>query len=594
MLSVFTLFFCITPSALANSDVKDVIEDIVQWKKQKEHKEGATYLLQAPFVEHAGQGNVDWYAFGLGRVGITDDFATYQALLHNNVAQRYETEDKLSKTKATEWHRIILATLATGGDPTHINEINLVKDGVYDRTNQRALGAQGINGWIWGLIAIDSMRYQIPKEAAINRERILQNIMALQQKDGGFALSEGTSDVDLTAMAIQALAPYYNETTSLTYHQKYTQQKRTATVSEVVDEALMVLQQLQQPDGSFTSYGQSNTESIAQVIVALTSLGLAHDDERFTQHGTTLYEALLTYQQKDGGFIHAAKYDATNPSSQPDESNDMASEQALYALAAIMRQQLGYRTLYDLRPEISEDIKQQINVVNAQIQALPQVPTQDQIAQVLQQYKQVPIEERSYVNSFATLQSQLSRHQLALNEPPLWEAYNIATQGKGNVTSLMTTASESLSIDVAEQQFAQLPKLLTTEQYVDVIALLQVFEEANRPQEVKQLQQMKTEIEQIQLEIDAINEEVLDKLYPFSALTLDDKHNVEAIVTRYNKLAPYDQQKVLSHEDIEKSQVQMKNLERAKWIKVSLIIVSGLLAIIVVGRIIRRRMKQEA
>ena len=54
----------------------------------------------------------------------------------------------------------------------------------------------------------------MPKGASETRQNIICEILKLQLDDGGFALdtssSQNASDVDLTAMAVQALAPYYN------------------------------------------------------------------------------------------------------------------------------------------------------------------------------------------------------------------------------------------------------------------------------------------------------------------------------------------------------------------------------------------------
>ena len=49
----------------------------------------------------------------------------------------------------------------------------------------------------------------------------------------------------------------------------------------------------------------------------------------------------------DGGFIHSFTYDPDNPTSLPDKSNTMASEQTLYTMAALWRYKNGMRALYD-------------------------------------------------------------------------------------------------------------------------------------------------------------------------------------------------------------------------------------------------------
>ena len=92
----------------------------------------------------------------------------------------------------------------------------------------------------------------------LTREKLIQVILDAQLNDGGWDLSAGKADPDMTAMAIQALAPYY---------------KTNETVKAAVDKALDVLSSLQQGDGGFGSWGTVNSESCAQVIVALTALG---------------------------------------------------------------------------------------------------------------------------------------------------------------------------------------------------------------------------------------------------------------------------------------------------------------------------------
>ena len=73
-------------------------------------------------------------------------------------------------------------------------------------------------------------------------------------------------------MTLQALAKYRDQ----------------ADVTAAVERGLAVLSSLQEPDGGYVSWGSSNSESVAQVIVALTELGVPLDDERFTKNGITV------------------------------------------------------------------------------------------------------------------------------------------------------------------------------------------------------------------------------------------------------------------------------------------------------------------
>lgn len=47
---------------------------------------------------------------------------------------------------------------------------------------------------------------------------------------------------------------------------------------------------------------------------------------------------MMRYRMTDGGFVHSFTYDPDNPTSLPDKSNTMASEQTLYTMASLWRQ----------------------------------------------------------------------------------------------------------------------------------------------------------------------------------------------------------------------------------------------------------------
>ena len=98
------------------------------------------------------------------------------------------------------------------------------------------------------------------------------------------------------------------------------------------------LAQMQQEDGAFLSWGAESSESVSQVLVALTALGLSPDDARFVKNGQTLEEVLLRFAQNDGSFVHT----------QGDGGNLLATTQAFYALAAVQRARDGKTSLYDM------------------------------------------------------------------------------------------------------------------------------------------------------------------------------------------------------------------------------------------------------
>lgn len=328
------------------AQISEAIQGIIAQKRSALGLEDGDYLLSRDELTYAGSSATDWLPIGLSRCGVEDDYDAYLAALQTYVEQKYREPDKLDRVKATEWHRISLAVLACGGDPTHFgkdesgNDINLIADGVYDRGKTVDIGAQGLNGWLWGLITLDSMKYNIPAGSSYTRTEMIKRILSFQLPDDGFNLrfAQGsTADPDITAMAIQALAPYYRNA--------------TFNVKDPVDKALDCLSKLQLDTGDFRSWGTRNSESVSQIIVSLCSIGVdPQNDPRFIKNGINLLDALFYYQQEDGGFAHSYELDEGNPSAVPGESNSIATDQALLALVAVWRQAQGMSILYDFRP----------------------------------------------------------------------------------------------------------------------------------------------------------------------------------------------------------------------------------------------------
>ena len=328
------------------AQISEAIQGIMTQKRSALGLEDGDYLLSGDELTYAGSSATDWLPIGLSRCGVEDDYDAYLAALQTYVEQKYREPDKLDRVKATEWHRISLAVLACGGDPTHFgkdesgNDINLIADGVYDRGKTVDIGAQGLNGWLWGLITLDSMKYNIPAGSSYTRTEMIKRILSFQLPDDGFSLrfAQGsTADPDITAMAIQALAPYYRNS--------------TFNVKDPVDKALGCLSELQLDTGDFRSWGTRNSESVSQIIVSLCSIGVdPQNDTRFIKNGINLLDALFYYQQEDGGFAHSYESDPGNPSAIPGESNSIATDQALLALVAVWRQAQGMSILYDFRP----------------------------------------------------------------------------------------------------------------------------------------------------------------------------------------------------------------------------------------------------
>lgn len=284
----------------------------------------------------------EWAIIGLARSDAsmsTNYYSSYYDRVVAYVEEKINNEGQLHTVKSTENARVALAVTAIGKDPRNVGGHNLLtalNDVTY--VNQ-----QGVNGPIWALLALDSKNYDAP-----GREALITSILGQQFKDGGWAVTpEGstpatTADVDMTAMAIQALAPYYNT---------------RKDVKDAVDKALICLSGKQLEDGRFQSWGTTNSESAAQVVVALSALGIDADkDTRFVKSGNSALDGLLSFAVKTGGFGH-----------DDNVVNQMATEQAYYALAAYDRFDRKANRLYDMSDVVPmEDVDAQgvIDLIN--------------------------------------------------------------------------------------------------------------------------------------------------------------------------------------------------------------------------------------
>jgi len=585
-------------SEFGADDARTIAEGIIAWKKSDNGSDPDGYLLNDAYLALAGTTPGDWYPIGLGRLGIEDRNAAYLAVLRDRVEERYRQPGKLNSAKATEWHRIALAVSAMGGDPTSFgtdadgNPIDLIADGTYDRGKTTSLGRQGINGWIWGLIALDSLRYPVPEGAHDTRDSIIIEILRQQLGDGGFALSGTSADPDITAMALQAFAPYRNDEKTYTYTLKKTGEEVTKTVHEVIEEALQCLSELQLPTGDFSSWGTENVESTDQVTVALCSLGIDPlTDARFIKNGNTLLDGIMRYRMPDGGFVHSYTYDPDNPSSLPDQSNTMAGEQTLYTMAALWRQSNGMRTLYDFRPEQSASVKARISELQKEIESIGADTDVSVLEGLLVDFYELPVWERSYVNGYWKLSAAV-------------RSAGVDIDSIANTTTVIESPDNAaddfplLSFSLSDRAAADaLPERLTTEQYVIVTTLLDKLRQSEdfdgRELYLDKLTAAKRAITEIQAEIDALNDDIREKLYPFDNIGLKDKKTVDAIVARYTALSEYDRTKIERWEDVVKTKTKLDNLVRGILIGIALSVIAAVTAVFLFRRIRKRRHRKE-
>ena len=301
----------------------------------------AQYVYETVSDPQVGSVGGEWAVLGLARSGYEVPDSYYQA--YYNTVEDYVREHNgvLDERKYTEYSRVTVALTAIGKDPTDVAGYNLLTPlGDYDKTIW-----QGMNGPIWALIALDSGGYAMPQngeaETQASRQMYVDRILDCQLDDGGWSLlggtesataNDSTSDPDITGMALQALAKYQDQ----------------AAVKQATEEALACMSEMQDENGGFSSWGDPNSESVVQMIVALCELDIPLDDSRFVKNGNTLLDNLMTYYREGEGFLHTQ--DGSG-------SNQMATEQGFYGLVAAQRAEQGKNSLYRMSDaiDIGED-----------------------------------------------------------------------------------------------------------------------------------------------------------------------------------------------------------------------------------------------
>lgn len=308
---VLTVLFSLTACGKKNNDGAAI--DAGEQKEQLSNaiETAGNYLYENIKEPSFGSVGGEWTVLGLARADadVSDEY--FEMYFQNVSAYTASQSGVLHAKKYTEYSRVILAVTASGYDPADVGGYNLL----LPLADFEQTVFQGINGPVFALLALDSGNYEIPVNVAdstqATRDMYVDYIINAQLPEGGWSLAGGEAEIDLTAMALQALA-------------KYSDRK---DVAEAIGKGIEILSSKQNENGGyqFNAAEPESSESIAQVIIALAELGIPLDDPRFVKNGNTLLSALLRFQNEDGGFCHILGED----------SDILATEQAFCALAAV-------------------------------------------------------------------------------------------------------------------------------------------------------------------------------------------------------------------------------------------------------------------
>lgn len=277
----------------------------------------------------------EWAVMTAARAGVLskEQAEAYYADLEATV--RELGSGTLDSVYATTNARVILALSAMGKTPSKVAGYDLLEP----LADMNYISGQGANAAMYVLLALDANQYEIPEAPAgavqTTRDGLIQMILDAELSGGGWAWTGDSAEPDLTANALQALAPYHND---------------NPLVSEAVRRGLQALSDIQNPDGSFSNWGTANAGSTAQVLTALTSLGIDPvTDSRFIKNGASVIDGLGAFYIAGSGFCY--ELDAT------EVDLPFSTVQAAYALVSYQRFTKGQNSLYNMTdafPDLSE------------------------------------------------------------------------------------------------------------------------------------------------------------------------------------------------------------------------------------------------
>lgn len=271
----------------------------------------AKYLVENVEVDSFDSMGGGWVPFALKMSGTDAADDNYYNAYYDSIRVAVKNIGALlSEDRPTANERVSMNLKAIGKDPTSVEGADLMEAvDDYDLITR-----QGLNAEIYALISSDYTGCTLKNEG-----KYLDDLIESQSPEGAFGMDSAHPDSDMTAMALQALSIYDSRIEG--------NEKSDPRVEGAIDKAIEWLQGQQQDDGSF-----GNSESTAQVIIAMNCLGRDPEGDELMKGDNNLCDGLMTFYTGKG-FSHEAG----------DEDDIMATEQSLLALDAIMLGKEGKR-----------------------------------------------------------------------------------------------------------------------------------------------------------------------------------------------------------------------------------------------------------
>lgn len=219
-------------------------------------------------------------------------------------------------TQPTDYQRTAMVLSALNENPLDFKGTNFIEN-IY---NNETIVDQGPNAVIFALTALDTKEFEMPEDAYYTREKLVAKLLEMRTSDGGWDFGGIKADPDMTGMAITALSEYSDK----------------KEVKDAIEHAIKLLSEMQNSNGTMSSYKIENSESISQTIIGLCANGIDPTSKEFTKGGKNLIDALMTFKTKENGFSHV--YNTG--------SNEKGTEQALIALEAYRELKNGRNNVY--------------------------------------------------------------------------------------------------------------------------------------------------------------------------------------------------------------------------------------------------------
>ncbi len=286
---LLALLFAAAPAAHAATSIQAEMDSILAYASG-----GKSLQVWVDDLAENHAGDADNYILALNYMGADCDTSAYAKALSS-----------ISEKNPVTRQGSALALISCGMEA-------LIPAGLADDT----IGKLGLMSYIYGLHLINNGVPSVQWTA----DTLLDAIMEKRLPDGGWAVTGQYANPDATAMCLHAMACYEGK----------------RDMSAVMEETIDLLSSLQLDNAGYSSFGDENPESTAQVILALCAVGIDPlSDARFVKNGRSLLDAILDYKLPSGGYAHLRN----------GSESDMAAMQVLQALCALQRK----TALYDVQ-----------------------------------------------------------------------------------------------------------------------------------------------------------------------------------------------------------------------------------------------------